>query len=69
MQGFHNDPRGLAGQEMWESEQRKRLNPYGPARPQTPEERPTPRERLRQLWRRLTAFLTPGARGNDTPSR
>jgi hypothetical protein len=51
------DARGLNAMDMWEQEQEKRLNPYGPARPPWPSEPPTGRHRMRALWSRLRALL------------
>ncbi|HEX8732846.1 MAG TPA: hypothetical protein VF725_12390 [Ktedonobacterales bacterium] len=68
MQGPHPDARGLVGQQAWESEQEKRLNPWGPARP-TPDVAEAQRQGgiwkvLRALWpwgRKRDDAETPGA--------
>lgn len=54
MQGPHPDARGLAGQQAWESEQEKRINPWGPARPD-----PDVAEAQRQggIWKVLRALM------------
>lgn len=67
MNGMHPDYRGFAdgAKTMWEQEQQKRFNPYGPARPSTGLEPPTRRERMRLFWSRLRALWPLGRKSSD----
>ncbi len=60
MGSIGNSPNPV-GMQGWEYQAQYRLNPHGQPRPSTPppSERPTLRQRLRQLWLRLRARWSP----------
>ncbi len=68
MQQIPPDNRGRMGMDMWEQEQMKRLNPYGPARPSWSQRTEGPltwRARMSLLWSRLRAVWPLGRRQKD----
>lgn len=59
------DARRMVGQQTFEQEAQRRLNPYGPAQPPLSQEPPTGRQRMRPLWSRLRALGSPKRKPSD----